>query len=94
MSLVPMTSHVFTRAGLAAMAAGALVTLSPKPSHAEQLTLFDVTFNFTWDDAINAKPSQSHYYVKSDKLNAQRPTNWLAPVDYRTGKVCTRATST
>jgi hypothetical protein len=82
-----MTPHFLSRAGLAALAAGALVTLSPKASRAEQFTLFDVTFNFTWDDAINAKPSQSHYYVKSDKLNPQRPTSWLAPIDYRTGKV-------
>jgi|GEM_PF-3339727 len=87
MSLMLMTSHLFTRAGVVALAAGALVTLSPKPSHAEQLTLFDVTFDFTWEDAINASPSKSHYYVKSDELNAQRPTNWVAPVDYRTGKV-------
>jgi MYXO-CTERM domain-containing protein len=78
---------VRTRTGLAALAAGALVALSPKASHAEQFTLFDVTFNFTWQDAINASPSKSHYYVKSDKLNAQRPTNWIAPIDYRTGKV-------
>ena len=83
-----MTSRRFlTRAGLTAFAASALITLSPKASHAEQLTLFDVTFNFTWEDAINAKPSQSHYYVKSDKLNPMRPTNWIAPIDYRTGKV-------
>jgi hypothetical protein len=82
-----MTPHLSLRAGLLAFAAGALVSLSPKLSHAEQFTLFDVTFNFTWEDAINAKPSQSHYYVKSDKLNAQRPTNWIAPIDYRTGKV-------
>lgn len=87
MSLVPMTSHLFTRIGLVALAAGALVTLLPKPSHAEQLTLFDVTFDFTWEDAINASPSKSHYYVKSDKLNAQRPTNWMTPIDYRAGKV-------
>ena len=87
MSPMPMTSHFSLRAGALALAAGALVTLSPKLSHAAQFTLFDVTFNFTWDDAINAKPSQSHYYVKSDKLNAQRPTNWIAPIDYRTGKV-------
>jgi hypothetical protein len=76
-----------TRTGLAALAVGALVTLSPKASRAEQFTLFDVTFDFTWQDAINASPSKSHYYVKSDKLNAQRPTNWIAPIDYRTGKV-------
>jgi hypothetical protein len=82
-----MTPDFFSRAGLAALAAGALVALSPKASHAAQFTLFDVTFDFTWEDAINASPSKSHYYVKSDKLNAQRPTNWLAPIDYRTGKV-------
>jgi hypothetical protein len=82
-----MSSLCFTRAGLAAAAACALVTLSPRPSHAEQFTLFDVTFDFTWEDAINATPSKSHYYVKSDQLNPQRPTNWLAPIDYRTGKV-------
>ena len=87
MSLEPMTSHLFTRTGLVALAAGALVTLLAKPSHAEQLTLFDVTFDFTWEDAINASPSKSHYYVKSDKLNAQRPTNWMTPIDYRAGKV-------
>jgi len=82
-----MKTHLFTRAGLAALAAGALITLAPKSSHAEQFTLFDVTFNFTWDDAINATPSKSHYYVKSDKLNPQRPTNWMAPIDYRSGIV-------
>jgi hypothetical protein len=82
-----MTPPLFTRATLVALAAGALVSLSPKLGHAEQLTLFDVTFDFTWDDAINASPSKSHYYVKSDKLDPQRPTNWIAPIDYRTGKV-------
>jgi hypothetical protein len=89
MSWVRMTPSLLvrTRTGLAALAAGALVTLAPKASHAEQFTLFDVTFDFTWQDAINASPSKSHYYVKSDKLNAQRPTNWIAPIDYRTGKV-------
>lgn len=89
MSSVRMTLPLLvrTRVGLAALAAGALVGLSPKASHAEQFTLFDVTFNFTWQDAINSTPSKSHYYVKSDKLNAQRPTNWMAPIDYRTGKV-------
>src|SRR5882724_12458542 len=82
-----MSTHLFTRAGLAALATGALITLAPKSSHAEQFTLFDVTFNFTWDDAINATPSKSHYYVKSDKLNPQRPTNWVTPIDYRNGIV-------
>ena len=80
-------SRFFTRVGFTAFAASALITLSPKAGHAEQFTLFDVTFNFTWEDAINASPSKSHYYVKSDKLNPMRPTNWIAPIDYRTGIV-------
>lgn len=82
-----MTPQLFTRAGLAACAASALVTLSPKASHAEQFTLFDVTFTMTWEDAINATPSKSHHYVKSNDLNPQRPTNWITPIDYRSGKV-------
>ena len=80
-------SHVLSRAGLAALAVGALVSLWPAPSHAEQFTLFDVTFDYTWENAINATPSKSHYYVQTEKLNVQRPTNWTAPIDYRTGKV-------
>lgn len=82
-----MTPKLFTRAGLAACAASALVTLSTKASHAEQFTLFDVTFTMTWEDAINSTPSKSHHYVKSNDLNPQRPTNWITPIDYRTGKV-------
>ena len=54
---------------------------------ADQFTLFDVTFTFTKDDAFNSKPSQSHYYVKSERLNPQRPKDWTAPVDYRNGTV-------
>ena len=54
---------------------------------ADQFTLFDVTFTFTKDDAFNSKPNQSHYYVKGDRLNPQRPKDWTAPVDYRNGTV-------
>ena len=54
---------------------------------ADQFVLFDVTFPFTKADADNAKPNQSHYYVKGDMLNAQRPKDWTAPVDYRHGTV-------
>ncbi|HVY29069.1 MAG TPA: hypothetical protein VHB79_21070 [Polyangiaceae bacterium] len=82
-----MTPKLFTRAGLAACAASTLVTLSTKAGHAEQFTLFDVTFTMTWEDAINATPSKSHHYVKSNDLNPQRPTNWITPIDYRSGKV-------
>jgi hypothetical protein len=52
--------------------------------------LFDVTFNYTKADADNATPSKSHYYVKGDRLNAQRPKDWTAPVDYRNGTVHVR----
>jgi hypothetical protein len=52
---------------------------------AEQFVLFDTTFTFTKADADNSKPSPSHYYVKSDKLNPERPKDWTAPVDYRNG---------
>ncbi|WP_050031272.1 hypothetical protein [Verrucomicrobium sp. BvORR034] len=54
-------------------------------SLADQFVLFDTTFTFTKEDADNAKPSKSHYYVKSDKLNPVRPKDWTAPVDYRNG---------
>ena len=59
-------------------------------SRAEQFVLFDVTFPYTKSDADNAKPSPSHYYVKSDRLNPQRPRDWTAPVDYRNGTVHVR----
>ena len=54
---------------------------------AAQFVLFDVTFNYTKDDADNSKPSKSHFYVKGDTLNAERPRDWTAPVDYRNGTV-------
>ena len=54
---------------------------------AEQIVLFDVTFTFTKEDADNSKPSKSHYYVKDKLINAARPKDWTAPVDYRNGTV-------
>lgn len=59
-------------------------------SRADQFVLFDVTFPFTKADADNATPSKSHYYVKGPMLNAQRPKDWTAPVDYRNGTVHVR----
>ena len=59
-------------------------------SRAEQFVLFDTTFTFTKDDADNSRPSPSHYYVKSGMLNAERPKDWTAPVDYRNGTVHVR----
>ncbi len=58
---------------------------------AEQFVLFDVTFTYTKADADNSRPSKSHYYVKGDRLNPDRPRDWTAPVDYRNGTVHIRA---
>ncbi|QEH35034.1 hypothetical protein OJF2_35790 [Aquisphaera giovannonii] len=62
--------------GLAAM---------PAAARAEQFVLFDVTFTYTKADADNARPSKSHFYVKGDLINKDRPRDWTAPVDYRNG---------
>jgi len=56
-------------------------------SFADQFVLFDVTFAYTKDDADNSKPSKSHYYVKGDMLNQNRPKDWTSPIDYRNGTV-------
>jgi hypothetical protein len=64
------------------------VLLCSSVASADQFVLFDVTFTYTWDDAVNASPSQSHYYVNDDNvLNTERPENWLSPLDYRGGSV-------
>src|SRR5437764_728268 len=60
---------------------------SPSVSQAEQFVLFDVTFTFTKADADNSQPSKSHFYVKGDLLNPNRPKDWTHPVDYRNGTV-------
>jgi hypothetical protein len=62
-----------------------LILMSPTLSHADQFVVFDVTFPFTKADADNAKPNQSHYYVRGAMLNVDRPKDWTAPVDYRNG---------
>src|ERR1044071_2279842 len=59
--------------------------------HAEQFLLFDVTFNYTKQDADTSTPSKSHYYVKGPMLNPDRPRDWTSPVDYRNGTVHIRA---
>ena len=56
-------------------------------SSQKQFVLFDAEFTYTKEDADNSKPSKSHYYVKGDKLNTKRPTDWTSPVDYRNGTV-------
>jgi hypothetical protein len=80
------------RRRLAAILVGALLMLLAAEARAEQFVLFDATFTYTWDDAVNAKPSKSHYYVNEGNwLNKQRPVNWSGPVNYRDGKVHIRA---
>ena len=49
--------------------------MSASNSFADQFVLFDVTFPFTKADADNAKPSQSHYYVKG-KVSARYVTSF------------------
>ncbi len=68
-----------------AFAAAAVVLLFGPAVQAQQFVLFDATFTFTKDDADNSKPSKSHYYVRDKMLNADRPKDWTAPVDYRNG---------
>lgn len=60
---------------------------TPDPATETQFVLFDVTFTYTKEDADNSTPSKSHYYVKGDLINPDRPTDWTSPVDYRNGTV-------
>ncbi len=53
----------------------------------KQFVLFDVEFTYSKQDADNSTPSKSHYYVKGDKINPERPKDWTSPVDYRNGTV-------
>ncbi len=59
----------------------------PEPPRAGQFVLIDAQFTFTKEDAENSAPSKSHYYVRGDKVNPDRPKDWTSPVDYRTGTV-------
>ena len=65
----------------------AAIVLASSTTRAEQFVLFDVTFTYTKEDAENSKPSKSHYYVKGDLINPDRPKDWMHPVDYRNGTV-------
>jgi hypothetical protein len=66
---------------------GLLALTTPTVSRADQFVLFDVTFNYTKEDADNSKPSKSHYYVRGKMVNPDRPKDWTKPVDYRNGTV-------
>ena len=65
--------------------------LSPAMSFAAQFVLFDVTFTYTKTDADTSTPSKSHFYVKGDRINPDRPKDWTSPIDYRNGTVHIRA---
>jgi hypothetical protein len=70
---------------------GLCAMLGAASARAEQFLLFDVEFTYTWQDAINSSPSQSHYYVNDDNvLNTERPDDWLSPVDFRNGTLHVR----
>ena len=64
--------------------------LLAESARAEQFVLLDVTFTYTKADADNATPNKSHYYVKSDRLNAATPVDWTQPINYRNGVVHVR----
>jgi hypothetical protein len=63
----------------------AVACVSSQNAYAEQFVLFDVVFDYTKDDAENSKPSKSHFYVKNDLINPNRPKDWTSPIDYRNG---------
>lgn len=52
-----------------------------------QFILFDIEFTYTKAEADSSKPSKSHFYVKGDMINKNRPADWTIPVDYRNGTV-------
>lgn len=56
----------------------------------KQFILFDVVFTYTKTDADNSTPSKSHYYIKGNLLNPDRPADWTSPVDFRNGTVHVR----
>jgi hypothetical protein len=69
---------------------GSSLLAMPEPRRGDQFVLIDVTFTFTQEDAEKSTPSKSHYYVRGDKINPDRPKDWTAPVDYRNGTVHVR----
>ncbi|HEX3694998.1 MAG TPA: hypothetical protein VH374_06370 [Polyangia bacterium] len=74
------------------MALGGVLSLVSSRARADQFMLFDAMFTYTWDDAENAKPDKSHFYVtEKNFLNKMRPTDMVTPVNYKDGTVHIRA---
>lgn len=63
------------------------ITYSLYSQSKNQFILFDVQFTYTKTEADTSKPSKSHFYVKGDMINTNRPLNWTSPIDYRNGSV-------
>lgn len=63
------------------------LAVAPSVTYAAQFVLFDVTFTYTKVDADTATPNKSHFYVRGDLINPDRPRDWTSPVDYRNGTV-------
>src|SRR5690349_13622473 len=82
-----------TLSAMAALLTVALLsfTYAPAPlnvnSPEKQFVLFDREFTYSKYDADHSTPSKSHYYVKGDMLNVNRPKDWTSPVDFRNGTV-------
>jgi hypothetical protein len=60
---LPEMMEIMARFRLMGGAAGVVLLFLPSLARADQFVLFDATFTYTWDDAMNATPSKSHYYV-------------------------------
>ena len=49
------------------------LTVASSMTSAAQFVLFDVTFTYSKTDADTSTPSKSHYYVRGNALNPDRP---------------------
>ncbi|HEX3694145.1 MAG TPA: hypothetical protein VH374_02055 [Polyangia bacterium] len=77
---------------VAGIVVGGCVAVAARESRADQFILMDAMITYTWDDAENAKPDKSHFYVNDKNfMNKNRPINWLSPIDYRNGVLHVRA---
>ncbi len=64
-----------------------LIAGAPISTFADQFVLFDETFDFAHEEAVETK---SHLFVKPEKFGEGYPKNWTAPIDYRNGTVHVR----
>ncbi len=67
---------------------GASAFAMPESCRPNQFVLVDVTFTMTQEEGMK---TGSHYYVRGDKFNPDRPKDWTTPVDYRNGTLHVRA---